>query len=85
MIMELLAIRKFGLGATIPKGNGDRSLKPLVDNLGHLSGYIAGIGAGAIIRSYDPYWRNLKRHHFFGRDFGKHDIQASASKRPPQV
>jgi len=80
MMMELLAIRKFGLGAAIVN---DKTGRPLVDNLGHLFGYVAGIGAGATIRSYDPYWKNLKRHHFFTRDFGKHDMQASVPKSPP--
>lgn len=85
MIMELLAIRKFGLGATSAKSNGGKHSKPLIDNLGHLSGYVAGIGAGAIIRTYDPYWKNMKRHHFFSKDFGKRDTRVAASKRPPQA
>jgi len=84
ILLELLSIRKYGLGRTLPKGQTETG-RPLVDNLGHLSGYFAGIGAGALIRSYDPYWKNLKRRHFFTKDFGKHAIQASVSNRPPQV
>ena len=82
IILELLAIRKFGLGATPPKLE-NTSVKPLVDNLGHLSGYFAGIGCGAAIRSHDSYWKDLRRRHFFTRDFGKHDVQASLAKKMP--
>lgn len=45
--------------------------RPGIDNMGHLSGYLAGIGAGVTIRSTDPKWKDVERKHFFSKDFGK--------------
>lgn len=67
MLLEVMSLRKWGI---TPAKLLDRG-RPNIDNMGHLSGYCAGIGAGALIRSTDPKWKNAERKHFFTRDFGK--------------
>ena len=67
IILELVSLRKKGIMPAKLLNTG----RPAVDNMGHLSGYLAGIGAGAFIRSTDPKWKNVERKHFFTKDFGK--------------
>lgn len=67
ILFEAMSLRKWGIASTKLLNTG----RPHVDNMGHLSGYCAGIGAGALIRSTDPKWKNAERKHFFTKDFGK--------------
>ena len=67
MLLDVASLRKWGIVATKLLNTG----KPHIDYMGHLSGYTAGIGAGAFIRSTDPKWKNAERKHFFTKDFGK--------------
>ncbi|KAL9077139.1 MAG: hypothetical protein Q9161_000405 [Pseudevernia consocians] len=67
ILLEVISLRKWGIAPPKLLNTG----RPHVDNMGHLSGYFAGIGAGALIRSTDPKWKNAERKHFFTKDFGK--------------
>ena len=67
ILLEVMSLRKMGIVPTKVLHSG----RPHVDNMGHLSGYFVGIGAGALVRSTDPEWKNAERKHFFTKDFGK--------------
>ncbi|KAL9128728.1 MAG: hypothetical protein Q9175_007467 [Cornicularia normoerica] len=67
MLLEVMSLRKWGVTPVILPN----ARRPYVDNMGHLSGYFVGIGAGSLIRSTDPKWKNAERKHFFTKDFGK--------------
>ncbi|CAD6589753.1 MAG: hypothetical protein ASARMPREDX12_004015 [Alectoria sarmentosa] len=67
MLLEVMSLRKWGIRPTKLLNTG----RPHVDNMGHLAGYFTGIGAGALIRSTDPKWKNAERKHFFTKDFAK--------------
>ncbi len=67
VLLEVMSLRKWGITPANLLNTG----RPHVDNMGHLCGYLAGIGAGAFIRYTDPKWKNAKRKHFFTKDFGK--------------
>ena len=67
MLLEVANLHKWGIVPTKLLNTG----RPHIDYMGHLSGYLTGIGAGAIIRSTDPKWKNAERNHFFAKDFGK--------------
>ena len=67
ILLEAMNLRKSGIVPAKMLNTG----KPSVDIMGHLSGYFAGIIAGALIRSTDPKWKNAERKHFFTKDFGK--------------
>ena len=67
VLIEIMSLRKWGIAPPELLNTG----RSHVDNMGHLSGYVAGIGAGAFIRSTDPKWKNAERKHFFTKDFGK--------------
>ncbi|KAL6718073.1 hypothetical protein ACLMJK_004158 [Lecanora helva] len=63
ILYEVWCIRKHGIKPPLVKIPGRE--RPDVDNMGHLTGYLAGIGAGAIIRSKDPKWKDIERRHFY--------------------
>ena len=67
LLLEVMSLRKWGITPAKVLNPG----RPSIDNMGHLSGYFAGIGAGALIRSTDPKWKYAERKHFFTKDFGK--------------
>ena len=69
MLWEVYCIRKFGITPSV--NPSPTSVRPHIDNMGHLTGYFVGIAAGAIVRSTDPYWKDRERHHFLTEDFGK--------------
>lgn len=58
---EVMSLRKWGIMPPSLLNTGRHH----IDNMGHLSGYAAGIGAGALIRSTDPKWKNAERKHYF--------------------
>ena len=66
ILLEVISLRKWGITPANLLNTGRQG----VDHMGHLSGYLAGIGAGACIRSTDPKWRNAERRHFFTKDRG---------------
>lgn len=37
----------------------------VIDRIGHLGGYGAGIAGASLLRQYDPKWRDLERHSFW--------------------
>ena len=67
ILLEVMSLRKWGITPAKVLNTG----RPHVDNMGHLSGYFAGIIAGLAIRRTDPRWKNAERRHFFTKDFGK--------------
>lgn len=67
ILLEVMSLRKWG----IRPAKLLNTRRPGVDYMGHLSGYLTGIGAGALIRSTDPKWKTAERKHFFTKDFGK--------------
>lgn len=67
MVLEIMSLRKWGITPVILRDTA----RPYIDHMGHLSGFFVGIGAGALIRSTDPKWKNVERKHFFTKDFGK--------------
>lgn len=67
ILLEVLSLRKWGIVPAKLLNTG----RPHIDNMGHLTGYLTGIGAGALIRTTDPKWKNVERKHFFTKDFGK--------------
>ena len=69
ILYEIYGIRKRGIAP--PRALNGETRRPSVDHMGHLAGYTAGIGGGFIVRSNDPKWRDIERHHFLTRDFGK--------------
>ncbi len=78
MTSEILAIRKWGITPTLEHG----AKRPRIDYMGHLAGYVAGVGAGAVIRSTHPTWKNKERHHFLTEKFGKRKESPSLKKSP---
>ena len=74
VLYEMWNLRKHGITPS--------TVKSQVDYMGHLTGYFAGIGAGAIIRAKDPRWRDVERHHFFTEGFGKVKKPSPPEKSP---
>ena len=56
--------------------------RPHVDNMGHLSGYAAGIGAASLIRLKDPKWHDVERHRLLTKYFGRSKEQSSLRTLP---
>ena len=78
MLWEVYCIRKFGITPLVQPSS--TSVRPHIDNMGHLTGYLVGIAAGAFIRTKDPDWKNKERHHFLTEDFGKRRNETQAQK-----
>ncbi len=80
IIAEIMAIRKRGITPSLDPG----AARPSIDNMGHIAGYVAGIGAGAVIRSTHPKWKNTERHHFLTTKFGKGKEPPSSQTSPTE-
>ena len=80
MLLEVSQIRKKGLQQTYSVEAG--KMASIIDHLGHLCGYTAGLGAAVILRTTDPKWKTAERSHWYIEYFRRKKKQQPAPETP---